>query len=232
MTLTDTSPGIGTLNEHSLHAFLKAHFESDPEKCEIKIGRYVADIFNDDGITEIQTRGFSNLKDKLAVFLKDYKVTVVYPIAKHKRLLWVDPVTGETSAPRLSPKRGRSSDIFYELIYIKKSLLDENLKIKIILLDIDEYRIKNGWSNDGKKGSTRKDRIPLGITDELDIDCAADYKKLIPQELPDIFTSKELMKALHGSKNFVSRAISVFTFTGAIEKVGKRGREYLYRIAP
>lgn len=232
MTLTDTSPGIGTLNEHSLHAFLKAHYESDPQKCEIKVGRYVADIFNDDSITEIQTRGFSNLKDKLAFFLKDYKVTVVYPIAKHKRLLWVDPVTGETSVPRLSPKHGRFSDIFYELIYIKKLLLDENLHIKIVLLDIDEYRIKNGWSTDGKKGSTRKDRIPLGITDELDINCVADYKKLVPTGLPDIFTSKELMKALHGTKKFVSRAVSVLSFTGAIEKVGKRGREYLYHIVP
>lgn len=162
----------------------------------------------------------------------DYKVTVVYPIAEHKRLFWIDPATGETSAPRLSPKRGRYSDIFYELIYIKKLLLNDNLNLKIVMLDIDEYRIKNGWSTDGKKGSTRDDRVPLAINSELDINSPQDFKKLIPTDLNDIFTAKELQKALRGTKNFVSRAVSVLTFTGAIEKIGKRGREYLYSITP
>ena len=56
--------GIGRLNEGSLHKTLKLYFEPDITRHEIKIGRFVADILNEDGIIEIQTRAFRNMKKK------------------------------------------------------------------------------------------------------------------------------------------------------------------------
>lgn len=220
-------PGIGTLNEHTLHAFLKKYCEKDTEKHEITVGRYVADIQNDSGITEIQTRGFSSLKKKLEFFLKSGKVTVVYPVAQKKRLIWVDPESGKTSAPRRSPKTGMPYEIFYELIYIKKLLCNPNLHFKIILLELDEYRLLDGWSADRKKGSTRKDRVPLSVLGEVSIDSTADYIKLLPP-LPALFTLAELKKAAHVSNTLAQRMVNILCFVGTLERKGKRGRAYLY----
>lgn len=222
---------IGTLNERSLHAFLKEYYEPKASCREVKVGRYVADILNSQGIIEIQTRGFSSLKKKLECFLKDYNVTLVYPVAKIKRLVWVDPKTGETSRPRLSPKTGSPFEIFYELVYIKDLLVSPNLRLKIVLLELDEYRFLDGWSGDRKKGSTRKDRVPAAIVGEVDVENAAQLVTLLPKSLPELFTAADLMKAARASKTLAYRAISVLRDAGAIEKAGKRGRAYLYRRA-
>ena len=73
--------GIGTLNEHTLHGVLKNLFEPDTTKQEIKIGRYIADIADDNKIIEIQTRDFSKFRKKLQYFLDIGKeVRVVYPV--------------------------------------------------------------------------------------------------------------------------------------------------------
>ena len=51
--------GIGTLGEKTLHAVLKHYFEPDSSFHEIRCGTFFADIFNAEGITEIQTRSFN-----------------------------------------------------------------------------------------------------------------------------------------------------------------------------
>jgi hypothetical protein len=224
------SGGIGTLNEHSLHAFLKETYEPDSTKREIKIGRYVADIENGGKIIEIQTRGFFSLKKKLAFFLKEHDVTVVYPVAQIKRLFWVEPDTGEALPPRKSPKTGKPFEIFYELIHIKELLCEPRLSFKIVMLELDEYRNLDGWSRDRKKGSTRKDRVPISILDEVDIYKTEDYLKLLPVGLPGKFTVSELLKCGHMSRTLAQRAVSVLCEVGVIDCVGKSGRAYLYSI--
>lgn len=226
------SPGIGLLNERTLHAFLKVHYEPDTEKQEVRVGRYVADIFNEQGITEIQTGSFSKLKGKLAAFLKNYDVTVVYPVAQIKRIVWVDPETGETTQPRRSPKTGTGMEIFRELIYIKDFLKAPNLTLKIVLLELDEYRFLNGWSKDRKKGSVRKDRTPATILGELTVCSAAEYAALLPAALPSIFSVAELKKSAKISSRHAQCAVNVLTVVGAIERVGKRGRAFLYHKTP
>ena len=94
---TKGESGIGTLSEKTLHAALKAYCEPDTESREIALGGYIADIVGEEGIIEIQTRGFERLRDKLDAFLEFARVTVVYPIVKQRWLCWVDPQTGEVS---------------------------------------------------------------------------------------------------------------------------------------
>lgn len=222
---------IGTLNEHSLHAYLKSYYQKDKSKCEIKVGSFVADILDGNKIIEIQTRGFSHLNKKLDYFLKDYNVTVVFPVEKIKTISWIDKETGETSKPHKSPKKGEFYDIFFELVYLKKYLENENLKFKIVLLNVDEYRYLNGWDKSRKRGSTRCDRVPSTIADELTLSSIKDYTYLLPKGLPEKFTSKDLMKAFKRSKSFTYRAISVLKLTGTINKVGKEGRSFLYSVS-
>lgn len=219
--------GIGTLSEKSLHAIIKNYLEPDEFKQEIKIGSYYADIFNEE-IIEIQTKQFNKLRKKLDCFLKEYKVTVVYPIAYKKWLYWVDKDTAEISKGRKSPKTGVCYQAFIELYKIKSFLKNPNLKIKIILLDIEEYRYLNGWSKDKKNGSHCKDRIPTRIEKEIDIYNLEDYKKLIPKDLEENFTSKEFSKQAKIPVRLGQVVLNILYETEAVKRVGKKGNSYIY----
>lgn len=221
--------GIGTLGEKTLHAILKGYYEPCSERQEIKIGKFFADIVNDDGIVEIQTQSFNLLRKKLDVFLEQSTVTIVYPIASTKWLIWIDEDTGELSKKRKSPKKGKSYEIFSELYKIKPRLLHPNLKFCIVLLDIEEYRSLNGWSDDKKKGSSRFDRIPIDIVEEVHINNFNDYAKLIPDELPQEFTTKDLKKHTSLSPGKTQQAMNVLHSIGAVERTGKNGKLYTYK---
>lgn len=220
--------GIGTLGEKTLHAVLKHYFEPHEECHEQKVGPHFADILNEKGITEIQTRQFNKLRGKLKAFLPHNVVTLVYPVACTKWLFWIDEKTRETTKRRLSPKKGSAYDAFYELYRIKSFLKHENLRLCIVYLDIDEYRLLNGWSSDGKKGSWREDRIPRAIRNEVYINCRADYIRLIPDELPLRFTSKDFAKASKLNIRYAQTALNVLTWVEAVERVDKTGNMFIY----
>lgn len=98
-----------------------------------------------------------------------------------------------------------------------------------MLINMEEYRLLNGWSADRKKGSTRHDRIPMEIVGEYTITGIADYQKLIPPTLSETFTTKDYAKESKLSPKVTSYAINVLKYVGAIEQVGKQGRAYLYQ---
>ena len=125
---------IGTLSEKMLHSVLKYYLEPCDDFHEVAIGTYVADIMRDGCIIEIQTRAFNRLRDKLREFLKEYPVTVVFPIAKSKCYYLTDSETGEVSQKKKSPRHGSVYDVFKELYKIKMLLDSDNLYFHIVLL--------------------------------------------------------------------------------------------------
>lgn len=223
-------PTIGTLSEKTMHIILKNYYEPDEDKQEIPIDNYVADIYANDEIIEIQTRQFNRMRDKLTAFLPQFPVTIVYPIPRIKWLIWIDEETGELSQKRKSPVKGNAYMAFDELYKIKMFLKDSNIRIKLVLVDIEEYKLLNGWSADKKKGSTRYDRIPLELVEEIDITCPKDYVQFIPYDLQEPFTVKQYAKAVHISAHKAQTVINVLKYVEAIEFVGKAGREYLYKV--
>ncbi len=220
---------IGTLGEKTLHGVLKEYLAEEDDRQEVKIGSFYADIVGKNGITEIQTRNFGKLRKKLEAFLKDYEVTVVYPVAKVKWLCWLDMQTGEITKKRKSPKIGREYEIFKELIYILDELKSERLHIKILFLELTETRMLDGWSRDKKKGSTRFDRMPNDILGEVNINSTEDYVKLFPKELPEEFTSNDFSRATGLSDRFTNGALKILMQTEIIKRIGKNGRTYLYK---
>lgn len=148
---TKAQNGIGTLSEKTIHAVLKHYYSSNPLEQEQKVNSYVADILIGSHIIEIQTRNFNTLRRKLEAFLPYYEVTIVYPIAHIKWLRWINESTGEISAKRKSPKTGTKYQVFKELYKIKSYLDHPNLHLRIVLLDVEEYRLLNGWSQDKKR---------------------------------------------------------------------------------
>ena len=220
--------GIGTLGEKTLHAVLKEYFEPEQNRHERPVSGFVADIVSDMGITEIQTRQFTRLQKKLQCFLADNDVTVVYPVAQTKWLIWIDEATGEVTKKRRSPKTGTPAEAFYELYQIRGLLRHPRLTLVVVLLELEEYRVLDGWSKDRKKGSTRYDRIPVDIAEEIYITSPEDYSRLIPETLDGSFTVKDF-KAASGLSLYASGlALNVLYTVGAVVRTGKKGNAYVY----
>lgn len=219
---------IGTLSEKTLHSVLKYYLEPCDDFHEVSVGRYVADIMRDGSITEIQTRGFDRLRAKLSAFLKDYPVTVVFPIAKTKYYCIIDPETGETSKPKKSPKYGSIYDAFDELYKIKMLLGSDNLYFHFVLLDITEYRkaVKKSYKN--RKGFEIFERIPTAIAEEIYVDGKNDFGKLVPSTLPSPFTSADFAKAIKRQRYVAQTALNILLHVGAVRRVGKDKNSYLY----
>lgn len=222
--------GIGTYKEKTLHAVLKNFFESDKSKQEVRYKGFIADIMNDDGIYEIQTRAFNSMRKKLDCFLEDTQVTIIYPAIRLKWLIWIDVNSGEITKKRKSPKIGTPYVIYEELYKIKWMLTNPLLRFRIVMVDVEEYRKLDGWSDDKKKGSTRAERIPVDIGEIIEINSVADYIKLIPSDMPDEFVVNDFKTATQLSYKNAQTALNVLNAVGAIELIGKRGRAYLYKI--
>ncbi|HBT64516.1 MAG TPA: hypothetical protein DEB10_07655 [Ruminococcaceae bacterium] len=222
--------GIGTQGERSLHVILK--YWIDPDECHhevmLGLGKMVADVFDGRRVFEIQTRNFNTLRPKLERILPEFPVTVVFPLAREKRLIWVDPETGETTKPRRSPKTGSVWDAFFELYKIKMFLCHECLTIKLVFLDIEEYRLQDGWSYDRKRGSHRMERIPYALVETVDLITPADFAALLPDDLPNEFTSADLAVVIHIPKNRASKICNILYTIGAIIRTGKKANAYLY----
>ena len=62
--------GIGSLSEKVQHAILKNYYCPNPSCQEINLGRFVADIADQNGVIEIQTKGFGQMRKKLSFFLE------------------------------------------------------------------------------------------------------------------------------------------------------------------
>ncbi len=222
--------GIGTYGEKTVHAIFKNYYEPEEDKQEIPIDRYIADIFNGQEIIEIQTRQFERMRKKLEAFLSIYPVTIVYPIPREKWLIWIDEESGELTARRKSPKKGNPYHAFKELYRIKMYLKNPNLKLKLVLTDIEEYRLLNGWSKDRKKGSTRYDRIPLNIIGETQIERPEDYMQFVPTQLEEAFTVKEFAREAHIPQKLAGTVIHILHYVGTIERIGRKGNAFIYQL--
>ena len=159
-----------------------------------------------------------------------YPVTIVYPIPHVKWLHWMDEETGEISPGRKSPKKGNAYQAFIELYKIRPFLKDPNLRLRLDLIDMEEYRLLNGWSRDKKKGSDRFDRIPLTFVEEVRVDRREDYMQFIPYEIPEEFTAKDFAACAKIPVRLAQTVLLILTDLLIVERIGKQGRSYLYRI--
>ena len=219
---------IGVLSEKTLHSVIKRFIEPNEALQEVKVGGYFADIKNDDGIFEVQTRSLNRLRAKLTSYLEIETVTIVYPIPAVKRLTWIDAQTGELTSPRKSPKRGSYFDAFPELYKLDMLIANESLRVLLLMVDMDEYRYLNGWSADGKKGSTRHERYPIALAGSLLIATKEDYEGLLPSDLCSPFTSKDFASAARIRTRIAQTVLTVLSKRGAVQCIGKSGRLNLY----
>ena len=222
---------IGTYKEKKLHLILKKYFEPDARFHEVPYGGYICDVKRDDLITEVQTTGLRTMSRKLAAFLPECRVRIVFPIITEKRIFWVDPADGTVSEGKKSPKKENGFKLLSEMLYISDYLSDENLTVTAVYIRADEYRMLNGWSRDRKRGSHRFDTIPVQLRGELILERPEDYMQLVPEDLPEPFTAADFATAAGIPRALASTVMLLLTETGTVLRVGKQGRAWLYRLA-
>lgn len=223
--------GFGTLKEKTIHQIMKLYYAPNEDMHEVPINGYIADVFTGTEIIEIQNGNFNKMREKLASFLPEYDVTVVYPIPHTKWLLWVDEMSGEVSGKHKSPKTGNGYVAFPELYKIKSFLADPHLHFRFPLLDMEEYRLLNGWSKDKKRGSSRYDRVPVSFHEEIVVDSIRDYLQFVPFDLEDGFSNAEFAKRAKLKKEESNVVLNVLFSLGILKRIGKKGNAYLYAVA-
>ena len=223
--------GIGTLGEKTLHAVLKDYFQEDERFQEFTVDGYVADVVRGGEVVEIQTRDLYRLAPKISTFLVENRVTVVHPIALTKTVFWMDPETGECISQRKSNKKGKVIDILPELYGLRQFLVNEKFRICVLLLNVNEYRILDGYGKDKKKRATKLDRYPTALIDEIYLENAEDYRRFLPDELPEAFASSDFRIAAKCDTFTAQRSLNILSQLGILECIGRRGRQKAYRIS-
>lgn len=222
--------GIGTLGEKTVHSTLKQYLSHDLSNQEIKIGSYYADVCVNGHIFEIQTRQFNKLRSKLEFFLESHPVTVVYPVTNYNHLRWVTPDTGEITPPKKSSRKGNPLQVFAELYRIRSFLFHPNFSLKIVLMDMEEYRMLDGYGKDKKKRATKCDKFPLKLVAEYDIETPQDYMMLLPPELPETFTTKEFARLAKIPLSLSQTSLLLLYELGIVLRTDKQGNSYVYEL--
>ena len=222
---------IGNLGEKALHAVLKYYFEPDGTKHEIKVGPFFADVASERKIIEIQTKNLYALRKKLDFLVISYKVLLVHPIAENKTVCWVDPLSGDIKSRKKSPKKGSIYDALPELYAIEDFIGEENFTLCIMTVDVDEYRLLDGYGKDKKKRATKYERVPTSINSEIYFKDKRDFYMLIPPCLKERFTIEDFNRAVRMRGIAASRALKFLLDIGLVNFIGKEGRKNIYEIA-
>lgn len=222
---------IGTLGEKSLHAVLKHYFEPYPENHEIKLGSFYADIVGEEGIFEIQTKGVYKLREKLSYFLAVSRVTLVIPVPLQRRLIWIDPETGEASPGRTTKAAGSVFDVLCELGGISELLPHPNLSVCAVLLNVCDYKLLDGRGEKKKLRATKFDRIPEELVEEIYVNVPEDYWQLLPENFPEEFVVKDIQKFTKRKSRECYKALKAMEQAGLCSCVGSSGRSRKYKLS-
>lgn len=219
---------IGEYQEKAIHFILKNYFETDKDKLEVKINGMIADIYNEEGIIEIQTRNFDRLRKKLDVFLKDYQLTIVYPLIKSKKITWMNS-ENKADYNRKSPIHMNMFNVFKELYKIKQYLKHENLHFCFVFVDVVEFKNLDGYGKNKKKRASSFNKLPIDINEIVNIDNFSEFKTIFSGEEKE-FTSKDLSKMKKIKLKDAQVALTVLNYLEIVERIGKKGNSYLYKV--
>ena len=145
-------PHIGTLNEGSLHAALKADYARPGDRFEVPLDGFVIDIRRPDLLIEIQTASFAAMGSKLDHLLPEHRMLLVHPIAVETYLQKPD------TRPRKSPKRGSVYSLFDELVSIPTLLDHPNLTLEVVLVSLTKIQEPDARVRRGRGGFRTVDR--------------------------------------------------------------------------
>lgn len=243
------TPIIGMLAEKKLHATVKRYISEDitthertvPDLQAGETGerplRMVADVMIDHHIYEVQTGGFFPLRKKIQAYMTHTacSVTVVHPMAGVRYLSWINPEDGSIISRKKSPGRKRVKDIAKELYWISEFVGNPRFSLRILFLEIEEYRMADGWSRDGKRGSNRYERFATTLLGDVTLKTAQDYATyFLPPSLPIgvPFSAADYAKASGIRGRATYSVLHLLVGLGVLREAEKEGRAQRFVIPP
>lgn len=227
--VTDATPHIGTLREKHLHAALKRWYSRPGDGIEVPIDRFVVDLVRDDLLIEVQTRGFSSMKQKVTALLDlGWRVRIVHPIAVNRWIVKID-ADGAALSRRRSPRHGDPTDVFAELVSFPDLVAHPNLEIHLALTHEEEYRVHTPDRAWRRKGWMVVERRLIDVVDTVMISSLEDLADLIPAGLPETFTTADLAIAMERPRRAAQQMAYCLRSLDVIVPVGKAGNTVQYR---
>jgi hypothetical protein len=212
-----------------LHLALQRYYAGEDGQIEAPVAGYLVDALRDGVAYEIQTGSFAALRGKLEALAAVGLVVLVYPVAQVKTIVQLDPETGEELSARRSPKRGRVTEVGWELLYLAEALRGENLALEVVLTTERELRQADGRGSWRRKGVSVVGRELVEVVEAHRFERPEDFLGLLPGGLGEEFTVADLAEAGKLSKALAGRLAYGLWKIRALERVGKRGKAYLYR---
>lgn len=221
---------IGTLGEKSLHAALKEWYYKPGDRLEEKVDNFQIDIVRRNLLIEIQTANFSSIKNKLSTLTEKHHLRLVFPVAQQKWIIRL-AADGKTQlSRRKSPKKGNLFFIFEELVSIPPLIKKQNFSLEVLLIWEEEIRRDDGLGSWRRKGWSIIDRHFLKLVSKHVFNKSSDFLNLIPKNLTDPFTTKDLSEVLSQPLWLAQKMAYCLRKMEAIEAVGKSRNSLLYSI--
>lgn len=218
------------MNEYSLHSEVKTFYSLPGDQFEVRLGNYIVDILRGDMAIEVQTKNFSAIKEKLRVLAEKSRVRLVYPLPERR---WITHVTrdGEVIKRRRSPRIGKLTDVFRELVMIPDMPGKENFSMEVLFIDEEEVRCNDGRGSWRRRGVSIRERRLLGVNGRALFHKKSDYLRFLPDNLHETFTNSEFAE----SANIPVRTVRQITYclgkSGIIRIVGEKGRAHVFQKA-
>ena len=217
------------MGETSLHDEVKRWYAQPGDRLEEWVDGYLIDIVRGDQLIEIQTGNFSAIKAKLENLVRRHPVRLVHPIAQTKWIVRLDARGGRVSRRR-SPRRGRVEDLFLELVYIPHLMEEPKFSLEALMVHSEEELIDDGRGSWKRRRWSVHDRRLLDVVERTTFSAPADFKKLLPEALPEEFKTRELAELLGLRVNIAQKMTYSLRQMDVIETIGKRGRANIYSI--
>lgn len=223
-------PHIGTLNEGSLHASLKRIYAEPGDQFEVPMEGFVIDIVRAAGqrnelLIEIQTGSFGAMGNKMDRLLTERKMLLVHPIAVRSTL------HKPGARPRKSPKQGNVYSVFDELVSIPTLLDHPNLELELVLVNVSKKQIHDPKARRGRGGFRTVDRSLDAIIHTERFSTIDDLLRLMPEALPEIFTTADLVAGGCPSRDAAQKLAYCFKAAGLIDQVDRTRAGIHYRLS-
>ncbi len=221
--------GIGSLNEKPLHAALKSYYHQDGDQVEAPREGFVIDLVHDRELIEIQTRGFSAMRRKFDSLLDSHPMRLVHPVAAEKWIVKLDEDGAQVSRRR-SPKRGIAADVCEELVSFPSLLSHPNFTLEVALVEEEEVRRPDRTKGWRRGGFAIQERRLVAVLETVVLGSPEDLAALLPEGLPDPFTTADLANGLGRSRHLAQEVGYCLRVSGAVTTAGRDRRGILYRM--
>jgi hypothetical protein len=214
-----------------LHQQLKEHYVSDPDRHEVVVGGFRIDAVDRKGrLIEIQCASLSAIRNKIRTLVDDHQVVVVKPLAARKKIVTLHRRGGDIVSTRFSPVRQTIAHVFLELVHFG-IFPHPRLQLDVLLTVQEEVRVPPTERSSWRKKYSVEERTLVTVEHHVKLKTANDLWKALDLQLPEQFTTADLVNASQMPRWLAQKAAWCFRRMEFFDVCGKAGNAVVYRLA-